>query len=154
MFGGLVQVSRVFIGVPLLMRQEEDVYPIIAAECRRHGRIACRSYGLPGYPAITADVVRLIIDADLCIFDLTHGSPLVYAELACAQRCAGSPNAVILLARPGTEFHDGVFRGDVWFYQTTDDLRAIIRAALEWRTSENRPVRPAIAGERSDPAAT
>jgi len=79
---------------------------------------------------IILEIVDLIERAEFIIFDLTHERPNVYYELGYAHGVGNAPTNILLMAKSGTKLHFDIAGFRVQFYDSTEDLRKLVKGTL------------------------
>ncbi len=119
----------VFVGMRFDGKENADRWYAIKDECARLGLDPARADTPTGSTQITEDVKDLIDRAEFVIFDLSGDRPSVYHEVGYAEKDHPLEDT-LLLAAAGTKPAFNIASRRIRFYNTTEDLRKIVRREL------------------------
>ena len=123
--------NLVFVGMAFSGKEMDDSYKAIKDECAKLNLKSVRVDENVGSGFIIREITQLIEDAEFIVFDLTKERPNVYYELGYAHGVGNEAYEILLVARKGTAVHFDISPMRIHFYESTEDLREIIRINLK-----------------------
>jgi len=129
--------NMVFVGMPFGSKSDpafkkrcDSVFKAIDAVCDELDLETDRVDQYAGSSPLTAQIKKMIRNADYLIFDLTAERPNVYYEIGYAHGHGHRGENIILIAAEGTTLHFDLAHRAVKFFADTEDLRTIIEEEL------------------------
>ena len=122
--------NLVFVGMSFSGKEMDDTYKAIKDECSKLKLKAARVDENVGSGFIIREITQLIEDAEFIIFDLTKERPNVYYEIGYAHGVGNEAYDILLVAKKETVIHFDISPMKINFYESTEDLREIVRSNL------------------------
>jgi hypothetical protein len=135
---GRFEKGLVFVAMAFKGSEGADVFSAIKEVCKQLRLKARRVDENFTSGFIILEIVHLIEQAEFIVFDLTHERPNVYYELGYAHGVGNDPSNILLLAKAGTKLHFDIQSLRVMFYDSTEDLRRLVKANLGAAIKESR----------------
>jgi len=117
-----------------------EVFATIRVTCESLDLVAKRADDSVGSGIVLRDIVEIIEDSELLIFDLTHERPNVYYELGFAHGVGNESADILLIAKSGTQLHFDIAPIRVRYYDSIHDLAHILTEALPKMLQVSRTV--------------
>jgi len=127
---GEFEEGLVFVIMPLVGQDMDDVYAAIRDECTKLALRAQRVDENTGSGIVLGEITELIKRAEFLVCDLSGERPNVYYELGYAHGVGNEALDILLIAREGTTLHFDVAPMRVQYYRTTEHLRGILATQL------------------------
>jgi hypothetical protein len=122
--------DKVFVIMQFRGKESQEIFSAINDECSRLGLNAEIASEMAGSGLVVQDIYNATSQAEFIICDLTGERPNVYYELGQAHGLGNDALRILLIAKEGTPLHFDVAPFRARFYQSTEDLRTIIRSEL------------------------
>ncbi|MFO0833964.1 MAG: hypothetical protein U0638_03265 [Phycisphaerales bacterium] len=121
----------VFVGMSFGMNGGDEVYSAIKSECALLELTAKRAdKGVGAYPVFDR-ITGLLDDCEFAVFDLTEERPNVYLEIGWLMAREHLAEHMLFVAKLGTQLHFNVSGFQVRQYDSTEELRGIIRRQMK-----------------------
>lgn len=127
---GSFKPDMVGVAMPFKGEEWDNVYAVIKEECVK---LALKPQRVDEYVRsgiVIRDIAELIESAEFLIFDLSAERQNVYYELGYAHGVGNEADDILLIARQGTHLHYDIAGLRVHFYDSLDDLRAVLSRSL------------------------
>ena len=123
--------NQVAVLMEMQSKESNDTYDAIKKGCRIIDLEAIRVDEKYGAGIIMKDIDLMMSYAEYLIFDLSNERPNVYYELGYAHGIGNGAYNILIIAREGTRIHFDVSPLRIHFYNSLDNLKALVASQLK-----------------------
>src|ERR1700741_53907 len=123
--------NQVFVIMPFSGNGMNEAFRAIEQACSNRGMPALRADEAGGSAIVMRKIVKLILESEFIIADLSYARPNVYFEIGFALGVGNLSSDVLLVARKGSELHFDIAPYHVQLYESTEELESLVEASLQ-----------------------